>query len=204
MENKLEILSQIYEDEKLAGEVCSKKDFAEKVGVNDKVMQRALNGDTASLTDKLVAKVIAYHKSKGSDVPTFDKVKLIPINAHGGSLSDYRDEGCKEEDCEWVTSPVRGAQYAIQVTGDSMSPEYPNGSVVLIKQINEAAFIEWGKVYVLDTDNGIVIKELRPCPADENKVECHSLNPHPRFAPYTIERKYIKGWYRVLMQMALK
>lgn len=34
-----------------------------------------------------------------------------------------------------------------------MAPEYPSGSRILIKRIDEKAFIEWGRVYVLDTMN---------------------------------------------------
>lgn len=68
----------------------------------------------------------------------------------------------KGSDCERVISPIKGADFAITVAGDSMAPEYPEGAKILIKKINEEAFIEWGKVYVLDTCNGTVVKKLMP------------------------------------------
>ena len=89
----------------------------------------------------------------------------------------------------------------MQVTGDSMSPEYPSGSVIICKKINEKAFIEWGKVFVLDTDNGAVIKSVRKTEND-NEVECVSLNP--AYQPFRIGTEYINGWYRVLMVLSLK
>ena len=33
----------------------------------------------------------------------------------------------------------------LPVSGNSMAPEYPEGSRVVVRRINERAFIEWGK-----------------------------------------------------------
>jgi phage repressor protein C with HTH and peptisase S24 domain len=89
----------------------------------------------------------------------------------------------------------------MEVTGDSMSPEYPSGSRVLIKKVDESAFIAWNEVYVLDTPNGAVIKRVRKTDNPE-LVECVSINP--AYQAYTIPKKFIRGWYRVLLVMALK
>lgn len=94
---------------------------------------------------------------KDATEETAKMVLLLPVSAQGGSLNDFV-VSVKESDCEKVVSPIRGVDFAMTVSGDSMSPEYPNGSRIFIKKINERAFIEWGKVYVLDTCNGTVIK----------------------------------------------
>lgn len=98
---------------------------------------------------------------KDATEETAKMVLLLPVSAQGGSLNDFV-VSVKESDCEKVVSPIRGVDFAMTVSGDSMSPEYPNGSRIFIKRINERAFIEWGKVYVLDTCNGTVIKILVP------------------------------------------
>lgn len=103
------------------------------------------------------------------------KVPLVPISALGGSLNDFNTAVCRD-DCETVISPIKDIDMAIKISGDSMEPEYPSGSTVLIKKINEHAFLEWGKVYVLSTCNGTVIKRLMPTD-DPNKVLCESINP---------------------------
>ena len=72
---------------------------------------------------------------------------------------------------------------------------------LLGKKINEKAFIEWGKTYVLDTENGAVIKNIRRTDNPE-VIECVSLNP--AYQPFTMETRYINGWYRVLMCLSLK
>lgn len=143
-----------------------------------------------------------YNKTDTSEEVTAKQVPLLPIAAQGGSLNDFI-VSVKENDCEKVISPIRGADFAMSISGDSMAPEYPNGSQIFIKRINEKAFIEWGKVYVLDTCNGAVVKILVP---SENKdsVRCVSINTDPIFAPFEIAWEDIHGVYRVLLCMSVK
>ena len=132
-----------------------------------------------------------------ADVQT---VLVLPYGARGGTIADFADS-VHAYDCERLISPIKGADYAMEVTGDSMSPEYPSGSRVIIKKVNEEIFVEWGKVYVLDTDNGALIKQVRKT-QDPGVVECVSLNP--AYQPFTLNTEYIHGWYRVMMVMSLK
>lgn len=129
-------------------------------------------------------------------------IPLIPTSAHGGSLNDFV-VSIKNSDCEKVLSPIRGADFAIPVTGDSMAPEYPNGSQVHIKKIDETAFIEWGKVYVLDTCNGTVIKRVVPS-ENEGCIRCVSINPLPDYAPFDVRMNDIFGMYRVVLCLSIK
>lgn len=129
-------------------------------------------------------------------------VPLLPISAQGGTFNDFV-ASIKENECERIVSPVKAVDLAITVSGDSMAPEYPSGCKILIKKINEEAFIEWGKVYVLDTCNGTVIKEVHKG-RSEDEIECHSINPDPKFQPFSVKRNDIYGMYRVLLCMSLK
>lgn len=132
----------------------------------------------------------------------FHTVPLVPTSAQGGPLNDFVTS-IKENECERIVSPVRYADLAITVAGDSMAPEFPSGCQILIKRINEKAFIEWGKVYVLDTCNGTVIKEVHRGKA-EDEIECYSINPDPKFQPFSVKFADIFGMYRVIMCMSLK
>ncbi len=127
-------------------------------------------------------------------------VPLIPISAQGGSFNDFV-VSVKDSDCEKVISPVRQVDFALTVTGDSMSPEFPSGSQVLVRKVDEKAFIEWGRVYVLDTCNGTVIKKLNPG-RDESEVLCASINPD--YQPFYVKLSDVYGLYRVMMCMTLK
>ena len=128
-------------------------------------------------------------------------VPLMPISAKGGTLDEF-SRSIMENDCEKVLSPIKGADFAITVCGDSMSPDYPSGCHILIKKIEERAFIDWGKVFVLDTVNGTIIKKLMPVSDDPSKIKCISINPE--YPPYEISLEYVRGIYRVLMCMSLK
>lgn len=129
-------------------------------------------------------------------------VPLLPISAQGGTLNDFV-MAVKEMDCEKIISPIGHADFAITVSGDSMAPEYPSGSQVLIKKINERAFIDWGRTYVLDTCNGTVIKKLMPSDSgDSNIVKCVSINP--AYPPFEVNLHDVYGIYRVMLCMSIK
>lgn len=106
-------------------------------------------------------------------------------------------------ECEHIVSPLKNAELAVPVVGDSMSPEYPNGSRVLVRRVNDTAFLEWGAPYLLDTCNGAVLKIIAPS-EKQDCIKCISLNKAPEYAPFEVSREHINGVYRVLMCMALK
>lgn len=130
-------------------------------------------------------------------------VPLLPLSAQGGKLNDFVTS-VHDYECERIISPIKGAQLAVSVSGDSMAPEYPAGSQVLIKRIDERKFIEWGRAYVIDTSNGVVIKYLAPSDKGDRFIRCISLNPDPRYAPFDVCLEDVYGIYRVLICMSTK
>lgn len=129
-------------------------------------------------------------------------VPLLPISAQGGTLNDFV-LAVNERSCEKIISPIGKVDFAITVSGDSMAPEFPSGSQVLIKKINERAFIDWGRTYVLDTCNGTVIKKLMPSDSgDSALVKCVSINP--AYPPFEVNLHDVYGIYRVMLVMAIK
>lgn len=129
-------------------------------------------------------------------------VPLLPVAAQGGTLDGF-SVSVPSHECEMVVSPVAGAELAIPITGDSMAPEYPNGAQVHVKRINERAFIEWGRVYVLDTCNGVVVKKVVPSDR-EGYVRCLSLNPDASYAPFDVNLEDVYGIYRVMLCLSVK
>lgn len=203
IDEKIAYVTRIYGLACAKGLCKSKTEFAKLLGINPTTLSGALGSRPDNMTDKMVGRVVMFATSNRleDDAPQEDapSVLVIPYGARGGTIGDFVD-GVHEYDCERVTSPIRGADYAMEVTGDSMSPEYPSGSRVLIKKVSPV-FIEWNEVYVLDTPNGAVIKRVRST-EDPDLVECVSINP--AYQPYRVPVSFIRGWYRVLMVMALK
>jgi phage repressor protein C with HTH and peptisase S24 domain len=202
---KLSLLEKSYHECVRLGKCKNKKQYATLIEVHYTSLIAAFNGDEKYLTDALIAKVANFTETLLPPPPTEEEITqemvlVIPTGARAGTLADFT-QSVSQYDCERMVTPVKGADFAIQVTGDSMSPEYPSGSVILIKKINEKAFIEWGKTYVLDTENGAVIKNIRRTD-NPDIIECVSLNP--AYQPFTMETRYVNGWYRVLMVLSLK
>lgn len=101
-----------------------------------------------------------------------------------------------------IVSPVRDVTLAVTVNGDSMSPEYPNGSKVFVQRVNEKSFIEWGATYLLNTVNGAVIKNVIPVKDDDTTIICRSINPN--FADFPVNVSDILEWYRVRCCVTIK
>lgn len=201
MEEKQEYLKRIYSLSVARGLCGTQKEFATLLEIDPTTLSAAMNASPRALTDRLVKRLHKFAEQNGLESePQPSTLLVIPTGARAGTLGDFA-EAVSSYECERIISPVRGADYAMQITGDSMSPEYPSGSQIIIKKINEKAFIEWGKVYVLDTENGAVIKQVRRTD-NPDVIECVSLNP--AYQPFKMECKYIRGWYRVLMVLALK
>lgn len=192
------------------------KELASLLGISASYLTDIKKGNksaSSELLDKLLKiaseaesenEKILFTPSESLEVKTetATTVPLIPISAQGGSLNEFV-VSIKGSECERIISPINGVDFAIQVSGDSMAPEYPNGSRVFIKKINERAFIEWGKTYVLDTCNGTVIKTLVPSEKPEC-VKCISINPDPMYAPFEICLEDVYGMYKVLLCMSVK
>lgn len=203
---------------KFTGIIKTQKDIAKKMCTTPPNVSSALSGVENVLTDNFLKRFNeAFNHTfnmawlltgEGEMLNTTNEqeegtlIPILPISAQGGSLNDFI-VSVKGSECEKVLSPVRDADFAIPVAGDSMAPEYPNGSQVHIKKINEHAFIEWGKVYVLDTCNGVVIKRVVPSER-EGYVRCLSINTNPIFAPFDIAMSDIYGIYRVMLCLAIK
>lgn len=205
MENEREYLVRVYNTAVLRGLCKTQKEFAQLLGVDKSGISMAMNGSEKHLTSRLVGKVKLFATANGIDdnVQEDDRVytvQVIPVEAMAGTLVEFFST-VSDYDCERMVSPIKGADYAIKIYGDSMSPEYPSGSLCLIKKVDERQFIAWNEVYVLDTDNGAVIKKIRRTDR-ENIVECVSINPN--YQPFTIDTTYIHGWYRVLMVLSPK
>ena len=194
--DRLETLNDIYRQLLNAGVVTTKKEFAQMLGVNDKGLSSAMNGSERHLTESLVAKAVRLLNEKVTeDVLTADTVPIVPYAVRGGALQGF-SEGVEEWECERITSPIRGAELAFEVTGDSMSPGFPAGTRVLLKRVKSV--IAWGEVHVIDTVDGPVLKRIDQT-EDPDTFILRSDNP--AYQPIHIGREDIRGVWRVLLRM---
>jgi len=122
-------------------------------------------------------------------------VPLLPVEAFACNLQVW-SEGILPDECRRVLAPLKGAEMAIQVTGDSMEPNIPNGAMLFIKRINDRAFIPWGHPMVIDTENGVLVKVVQPSAEGSSYIEAQSYND--KYAPIQIPKDCLYGLYRVM------
>lgn len=104
----------------------------------------------------------------------------IPYDAAAGSLTNAVD-GVTSLQCEQapVVSAFPRYDFTIRVTGRSMEPMYFSGDEVACLRINESRFLQWGRVHVLDTAQGVIIKRIYE---NGDSIRCASFNPeYPDF-----------------------
>lgn len=123
------------------------------------------------------------------------EVPLLPVAAFAGNLQSWSD-GVELAQCEKIVAPVKGADFAIRISGDSMEPALHNGSTIFIKRINDKAFVPWGNSLVIDTENGVLVKNVYPYNGDSQMIEARSVNPN--YPPIHIPTDSIYGMYRIL------
>lgn len=117
---------------------------------------------------------------------------LLPFSVMGGPLTGDND-GAILDQCERYIVPdfvARGAQFLVRVSGSSMYPKYSNGDILAVRKLDDVTFFQWGKVYVLDTNQGAIIK--RVFPANGNAVTCHSDNTD-NYPDFTVDRDDIRA-----------
>lgn len=139
-------------------------------------------------------------RKKSTDFPTeghgYHLVPLVPVEAFAGPIARLLSDGVSESECRKIAAPVSGAEMTIPVFGDSMEPVIHDGVIIYVARINDRAFIPWGHIMVLDTENGALVKEVYPSPTDNDAVQVRSINP--KYPPYDVPTKSIRSIYRVL------
>lgn len=162
----------------------------------------------ASVTDVVIAKILAIYKDLNinwlltgegnmlrtesekenipvahpSDSPT-EGIPLIPISAMAGAFTG--EQTVLEYECErFVVPTFKGAEFLISVKGSSMYPKYNSGDIVACKRLPmDDIFFQWNKVYVLDTDQGPLIKRVKP---GSDKEHVLIVSDNERYEPFEL------------------
>lgn len=87
-------------------------------------------------------------------------IPLIPIEAMAGFFTG--EVAGYDKNCERFIIPGIKADFVVAVSGDSMEPKYYSGDLVACQMVSLSdLFFQWGKVYVIDTDQGVLIKKVK-------------------------------------------
>lgn len=116
----------------------------------------------------------------------------IPLSAQAGSLSGF-SEGISDANCEMNNKieSLGSYDFTIDVRGESMLPEYKSGDIVACKTLQPGDSIHYGAIYILDTAQGVIMKQVERCQKDSSKIRCISLNSE--YAPFEVPLEEIFG-----------
>ena len=116
-------------------------------------------------------------------------IPLIPLDAMAGfgtggvQVMDYDTQ--KYVVPEFTELNV---DFMIRVKGSSMYPKYNSGDLVACKKlVLSDIFFQWNKVYVLDTDQGALIKRIKKGSEDNLLI----VSDNPSYDPYELHLSQI-------------
>lgn len=132
---------------------------------------------------------------KSDNLPTItptnnpnEGIPLIPTEAMAGVSRG--EISILELDCERYVIPMfKDADFLIPVKGSSMYPKYNSGDVVACKRVPmQDIFFQWNKVYVLDTNQGAIIKRVAK---SEQEGSIKIISDNPSYEPFDLQLSQI-------------
>ncbi len=143
------------------------------ISTNDDINSEwLLTGQGNILKNHQVLKpIVASNNNKG--------IPMLPFDAFAGvgdsSVSGVSFEGIEDLYHVPLFDGIH-VDFMISVRGSSMYPKYSSGDVVACRLIDELLFVQWNKVYVIDSiSQGIMMKRLKKSQQDEFMI-CKSDN----------------------------
>ena len=124
---------------------------------------------------------------------------LIPFEFMAGFGED--NAGISLNECERYSIPEFeniGAEFLVRVGGSSMYPKYSSGDILACKKIpnEDITFFQWGKVYVIDSAQGQLIKRVFEH-EDGERIILVSDNTE-KYKPFPIQKSDIRSLSIVL------
>lgn len=173
----------------------NQKKFAESIGYSAQVVSNIVSGRKTKPSYDVLNAILSSNddissdwlvRGKGSVLKkevkeSFSKkgIPMLPFDAFAG-IGDSTVQGINFDTIEerYVIPLFDGIKidFMIPVRGSSMYPKYSSGDVVACRLINELLFVQWNKVYVIDSiSQGVIMKRLLKGEANENII-CRSDN----------------------------
>ena len=176
----------------------NEKELAELLGYTKSSFSQILNGKVP-LSDKFLDKICSLDnninkvwilENKGEMLKSSNNtpavaepqlpsgVPMLPFDAFAGIGTDVEGVNLDTIEERYVVPLFDGMKmdFMISVRGSSMYPKYNSGDVVACRMVQELLFVQWNKVYVLDTiSQGVIIKRLKKSDK-EGFVICKSDN----------------------------
>lgn len=117
-------------------------------------------------------------------------IPLIPFSAMAGVLTG--EQTALEYECErYVVPAFKGADFLMQIKGTSMQPTYISGDIVACQKVPMTSiFFQWNKPYVVDTQQGPLVKRIKP---GSDKQHITLVSDNPDYDPFELPLEEINA-----------
>lgn len=163
--------------------------LSKEIGVSNGYFSKQKQSNGA-ISSNIIEKIVSYYEDldanwllNNSDSMLKDEKEKTILDDNDNCIpliDDYRkiikEVKPKNHRLECFRVPFfEDADYLITIHGDSMIPEYNSGDIVGCKKLERKTFLQWNKVYVFYTEQGVLIKRVFKG-SDENHILLSSDN----------------------------
>lgn len=143
---------------------------------------------------------------KNSDTSTsgLEEKKLIPLYDDVIGTSQLHNNADKNKlASKWINTGdwFPEATAAIRYYGDSMA-EYPTGSILMLKQVDDLSLLIWGRNYCIETSEFRIIRRLQSGKGDTLMAYASNTNTYPDghqiYEPTVIRKETIRYIWKAL------
>jgi hypothetical protein len=154
--------------------------LAEQIGIKPQSFQSRLNATTFSVPYQLEINNITGKRIFDIDMApsiteTKGRIPVIDMRVSAGFGVELLD-GHEDRINEYVTMEGLNGCVGIYVYGDSMNPEYKAGDIVFVRRLTDASEIDYGRAYVIVTQNERVLKCIYQSKHDADCLRLTSFN----------------------------
>jgi hypothetical protein len=154
--------------------------LAEQIGIKPQSFQSRLNATTFSVPYQLEINNITGKRIFDIDMApsiteTKGRIPVIDMRVSAGFGVELLD-GHEDKITEYVTMEGLNGCVGIYVYGDSMNPEYKAGDIVFVRRLTDASEIDYGRAYVIVTQNERVLKCIYQSKHDADCLRLTSFN----------------------------
>lgn len=118
-----------------------------------------------------------------------DGIPLVPINAMAGLFVENYVSVLRKSCDLYVIPSLKNADFIITVRGDSMSPKFISGDLIVCSFVKTTSFFQWGRAYVIDTEQGVLLKYVKP---GQDKDHIILVSENKNYDPFVLNKRELR------------
>lgn len=168
---------------------CSQEKLAEMCGVSRQtIINWEKNPDNIPYASAQFLMSLADGASTGDNTSPDGSIPLIPVEVMAGYMKGEQNVQPYEYIMYQLPS-FSDCDFLVTVSGDSMTPRYNGGDIVACKKLSlQDIFFQWGRVYVVNTSQGALIKKVEQGSSAETIT---LVSENEAYGPFEIRRDMI-------------